>query len=281
MEKNLITSLLRVYHSDKTRHANNRVLARFVEEYNIGERVGASFTFSESDKEDIRQLLLASEGIDTAITSPEQWFGLTRAESLAYGGNEKLTDSSVRSDRVAIKTLPGKPLMLNGQSITLPNGVNLDLDWHWLVSNHKTVLLVENWEAFNGIHQVTFNLSRAGENPLVVFRGSPVYRQDYVISLLRKLAVPVYAFVDFDPAGLVIAQSLPFFSGLIAPPFEVLELALAKAKNQNRYLSQLPEAKGALDRTPNQEIAQHWRQIQAHGKALPQEYFLMENFSQN
>lgn len=276
MEKSLITSLLRVYHSDKTRHANSRVLSQFVEEYNIGQRVGASLTFSGVDKEDIRQLLLASEGIDAAIATPDQWVGLTRTESLAYGGNEKLTDSSVRSDRVAIKALPGRPLMLDGQSITLPDGVNLDLDWRWLISDHKTVLLVENWEAFNGIHQVTFDLSRAGENPLVVFRGSPVYRQDYVVSLLSRLAVSVYAFVDFDPAGLVIAQSLPFFSGLIAPPVEELELALAETKNHNRYLGQLPEAKGVLDVTSNQEIAEHWRRLQAYGKALPQEYFLME-----
>ncbi len=144
---------------------------------------------------------------------------------------------------------PAEPLLLDQQSITLPAGANLDLDWHWLVTHcgHTSVLLVENWEAFDRIHQLTFDLSRAGDNPLVVFRGSPVYRQDHVMSLLRGLALPVFAFVDYDPSGLVIAHSLPHFAGLIAPPADKLETALAATKNHDRYRSQLPETQAALD----------------------------------
>lgn len=277
MEKSLITSLLRVYHSDKMRHGASGMLSRFVEGYNIGQRVGASLAFSDADKEDIRKLLLATEGIDAETTAPDQWNGLSRTESLAYGGNEKLTDISVRSDRVAVKALPGRPLLLDGQSVTLPAGTNLDLDWRWLVSNssHATVLLVENWEAFDGIHQVTFDLARAGDNPLVVFRGSPAYRQDHVMSLLNTLSLPVFAFVDYDPAGLVIAQSLPNFVGLISPPADDLKAALAATKNYTRYRNQLPEARSILDSTSHREIATYWKILQEHGKALPQEYFLV------
>nr|WP_294863800.1 hypothetical protein [uncultured Pseudogulbenkiania sp.] len=278
MEKSLITSLLRVYHSDKIRHGASGVLSRFVEGYNIGQRVGTSLVFSDEDKEDIRKLLLATEGIDATTTAPDQWNGLSRAESLAHGGNEKLTDASVRSDRVAVKALPGRSLLLDGQHVTLPAGANLDLDWHWLVSNssHATVLLVENWEVFDGIHQVTFNLSRSGENPLVIFRGSPAYRQDHVMSLLNALSLPVFAFVDYDPAGLVIAQSLPHFSGLISPPSDDLEAALVTTKNYQRYRNQLPEAQAVLNASIFPEIEKYWNLLQRHGKALPQEYFLMK-----
>lgn len=281
MEKNLITSLLRVYHNEKARQAASGVLTRFVDEYNIGQRVGASLTFSNVDREDIRNLLLAAEGIDAASTAPDQWNGLSRSESLAHGGNEKLTDVSVRSDRVAIKALPGKSLLLDQQSVNLPVGSNLDLDWQWLVDHcgHTSVLLVENWEAFDGIHQVTFDLSRAGENPLVVFRGSPVYRQDYMMSLLNGLSRPVFAFVDYDPAGLVIAQSLPCFAGLISPPPIELQTALATTKNYNRYRSQLPETQAVLNKAKHPEIVEHWQLLQNYGKALPQEYFLMERSS--
>jgi len=278
MEKSLITSLLRVYHSDKIRHGTSGVLSRFVEGYNIGQRVGASLVFSDADKEDIRKLLLATEGIDATTTVPDQWNGLSRAESLAHGGNEKLTDASVRSDRVAVKALPGRPLLLDGQHVTLPAGANLDLNWRWLVSNsgHTTVLLVENWEAFDSIHQVTFNLSRSGENPLVVFRGSPVYRQDHVMSLLNALSLPVFAFVDYDPAGLVIAQSLPYFAGLITPSPDDLEEALVTTKNYQRFRSQLLGAQALLNTSSLPDIVKCWNLLQSHGKALPQEYFLME-----
>lgn len=279
MEKSLITSLLRVYHSDKMRHGASGVLSRFVEGYNIGQRVGASLAFSDADKEDIRKLLLATEGIDATTTVPDQWNGLSRAESLAHGGNEKLTDASVRSDRVAVKALPGKSLLLNGHHTTLPNEINLDINWSWLVSNcgHSTVLLIENWEVFDSIHQVTFDLSQAGQNPLVVFRGSPVYRQDHVMSLLNALSLPVFAFVDYDPAGLVIAQSLPHFAGLISPPSDDLEAALATIKNYQRYRNQLPEAQTLLNTSQFPEIVKCWDLLQKHGKALPQEYFLTKH----
>jgi len=278
MEKNLITSLLRVYQNDKPRHVASGVLKQFIDQYNIGQRVGASLTFSNKDKEDIRKLLLATEGIDAASTAPDQWSGLSRSESLAHGGNEKLTDVSVRSGRVAVKALPNKYLLLDQHNIYLPIGSNLDLDWHWLVEHcgHTSVLLVENWEAFDGIHQVTFDLSRAGENPLVVFRGSPVYRQDYVVSLLTGLSLPVFAFVDYDPAGLVIAQSLPYFAGLISPSPDELQAALARTKNHLRYRSQLPETQAVLNNAVHTDIIQHWQLLQEYGKALPQEYFLLE-----
>lgn len=277
MEKNLITSLLLVYHSDKPRQKASKVLLQFIEMYNIGQRVGASLAFSDADRTEIRALL-ATEGIDAATTTHDQWNGLSRTESLELGSNEKLTDAPVRPDRVAVKALPGKFLLLDQQSIALPAGANLDLDWRWVVAHygHTSVLLVENWEAFDRIHQVTFDLSRAGENPLVVFRGSPVYRQDYVMSLLHGLALPVFAFVDYDPSGLVIAHSLPHFAGFMAPPADQLETALAATRNHNRYRSQLPETQAVLNEARHPEIIVHWRLLQKYGKALPQEYFLME-----
>ena len=277
MEKGLILSLLRVYHSDKPRQAASVSLTQFVDDYNIGQRLGASLAFSAADREAIRQLLLSAKGIDAAATYPAQWNGLSRMASLAHGGNEKMTDAVVRRDRVAIKALPARSLLLGGESIALPLGANLDLAWPWVATHcgHTTALLVENWEAFEAVHQVTFDLSRAGDNPLVVFRGSPVYRQDHALALLEALRLPVFALVDYDPAGLVIAQSLPNFAALMAPPLAQLESALRACTNHARYRSQLTQAQAVLDSAAHPEIAACWSLLQTHGKALPQEYFLM------
>jgi hypothetical protein len=277
MEKRLIVSLLNIYHGDKPRVAASAALAQFVQDYNIGQRVGAALAFSEADRQAIGQLLLSEAGIDAAATHADQWSGLSRAASLAHADNEKMTDAAVRQHRVAVKALPHHCLRLDGQRIALPLGANLDLDWRWLAARceHASVLLVENWEAFEAVHQVTFDLSRAGANPLVLFRGSPVYRQDYATALLERLAVPVFALVDYDPAGLVIAQSLPHFAGLMAPPLQQLVRALGSCTNHARYRSQLAQAQAVLDKAVHPDIAAHWQLLQAHGKALPQEYFLM------
>lgn len=276
MEKNLISSLLRLYHSEKSRFPAGAALSRFVETYGIGHAKGASLVFTERDKQDVAALLRATEGIDAATTTSTSWDALSRAESLDLGGNEKLTSSAVRQDRVAVRALPGRPLILGGREMHLPDGANLDIEWQRACceNGHDAVLVVENWEAFAGIERTTFDLSRAGANPLVLFRGSPVYRQDHVAALLDQLALPVHAFVDFDPAGLVIALSLPGFVDLIAPAVDELQRAYRASTNTERYLSQLPEAQRILDAASHPSIAAHWRMLKAHGKALPQEYFL-------
>ena len=278
MEKGLILSLLRVYHSDKPRQAATVSLAQFVDDYNIGQRLGASLAFSAVDREAIGQLLLSAEGIDAAATHPGQWNGLSRTASLTHGGNEKMTDAAVRRDRVAIKALAARSLLLDGQRIALPLGANLDLAWPWVAAHcgHTSALLVENWEAFEAVHQVTFDLSRAGDNPLVVFRGSPVYRLDHALALLEALRLPVFALVDYDPAGLAIAQRLPHFAGLMAPPLAELENGLRACTNHARYRSQLAQAQAVLDSAAHPEIAACWKLLQRHGKALPQEYFLIK-----
>lgn len=281
MEKNLINALLRVYHSEKERHSSSVVLARFVDDYNVGQRIGTALTFSSGDRLAIRRLLLKTEGIDAQKTQVGQWDGLSRAESMAHGHNEKLTDKAVREGRVAIKTLPGHVLMLGHQRIPLPDGANLDMDGEWVAMHckHTCVVVVENWEAFEGVHRINFGLSCAEENPLVVFRGSFVYRQDHAMGLLRRLALPVFALVDYDPSGLVLAQSMPHFSKLLTPHEKDLVQALQKVKNYERYLKQLAPAQAVLNRSTHPDIVAHWELLQRHATALPQEYFLSTRIS--
>jgi len=277
MEKNLINSLLRIYHGEKDRYAASGLLTRLMEDFNIGQRVGTSIVFSNNDRDSIRKLL-ATEGIDVETTQLGQWQELSRTDSLEFSHNEKMTNASVRQGRVAVKVLPENLLCFGEEKISLPISSNLDIDWRWLVENcdHTSVLLVENWEAFDKIHEVTFDLSSAGTNPLVVFRGSPVYRQDYVIALLNGLALPVFAFVDFDPSGLILAQSTPHFEGLMVPPTLELVSALKSVKNYSRYRSQLIQSQTILNNATHPDIVTHWKLLQEYGTALPQEYFLMK-----
>ncbi|QTR50911.1 DUF7281 domain-containing protein [Candidatus Thiothrix anitrata] len=276
MEKNLIKRLLQICQSAEARFTRSKGLNQFQQDYNIGTVMGASLHFSPHDKSQIRALLLNTESIDADTTDPTQWDGLSRTESLALGSNEKLTHSAVRQQRVAIKHLPQQALLLGGSRLVLPEGSNLDVNWQTIVqqSQHDTVLVVENWEAFERIHQAQLDFSLAGKNPLVVFRGSPVYQQDHTIALLEALQRPVFAFVDFDPAGLMLAQSLPCFQDTILPPMTVLESHLQACTNHERYQKQLPQTAQALDSSQHATIAKAWEMLKHYGVALPQERFL-------
>jgi hypothetical protein len=84
--------------------------------------------------------------------------------------------------------------------------------------------LVENWECFERIHDVELDFAPAGANPLVIWRGdASATRTDQALALIRALQRPTWAFVDFDPAGLLIAARLPGLAGIIAPAPRHLE----------------------------------------------------------
>ena len=109
---------------------------------------------------------------------------------------------------------------------------------------------------------------------------------NHALALLRCLDVPVWAFVDYDPAGLLIAAGLPRLAGIIArEPARLagiiareparLERDLAQGLSQ-RYQDQLPMAAAALDASRNEPVGRLWALIHRHGRALPQERYLVD-----
>jgi hypothetical protein len=274
LDKQTVRTLLRIVQSSAERFSGRRLLRTFSDDYRIGRTKGASLLFEPEDKERIRELLRA-EGIDPA-TDPSAWDGLSRAAATRLGPDEKFTAAPVKRARVAIKTLTGRPLCLAGQALLLPPACHLDVDGPAVVGllAHADVLLVENWECFDRIHETSLDLTPAGENPLVVWRGDASdTRADHALALLRALAVPVWAFVDFDPAGLLIAAAAPHLAGIIAPPKAQLEQDLARGLPR-RYQDQLPSAAAALDGCDSESVRQLWAMLRRHGRALPQERYL-------
>ena len=86
--------------------------------------------------------------------------------------------------------------------------------------------------------------------------------------------LPVIAFVDFDPAGLVIASALPRLDMVLAPPLQELAEIIHARGIAKRYLEQVAMAAHAMQRIQGDaRMAPLWHVIHAAGKALPQEYF--------
>jgi hypothetical protein len=278
LAKKTVRALLRVVQSPEARFAASGVLKTFIDGYRIGRTKGAALLFDADDKVRICELLSA-EGIDPD-TDPAAWDGIGRAEALHLGPDEKFASAPVKRQRVAIKTLPGRPLNLDGQALILPPACHLDAEGPAVsrLLAHETVLLVENWESFNRIHDTSLNLAPAGENPLVVWRGDRSdTRADHALALLRALDVPVWAFVDYDPSGLLIAARIPQLAGIIAPEPERLERDLAQGL-RGRYEAQLPMAAAALDASTSEPVRRLWTILRRHGRALPQERYLIAPF---
>jgi hypothetical protein len=73
---------------------------------------------------------------------------------------------------------------------------------------------------------------------------------------------------------LGIAQSLPYFEKLVAPPDDQLLAALKQCKNHARYQKQLAVWQATLNKNNHPDILKYWPLLREHGVGLPQEYFV-------
>ncbi len=281
MDKRLINTLLRIFHSPDTRFTSGGAISAFCTEYNLGVRQGGGLVFNDAHKAEIGRILKGELGIDPATTTADSWHGLGRAESLMLAKDEKLTGRTVGDGRLRVKALPGRVLQVAGGSWSLPDRADLGMDLNAVLGNeigHDALLIIENLQTFDDVHivdsKVMGNLS--AHDPLVIYRGDTQggARVDAVHALVSGTGLPVIAFVDFDPAGLVIATGLPRLDMVLAPPLRDLAEIIQARGIARRYLKQVAMATHAMQRIQGDpRAAPLWHVIHAAGKALPQEYF--------
>lgn len=271
MEKNVVKALQTICQKACEEYKFGIGLQAFCDEYGVGHRDGRFIRFDAMSREKIKGIL-DFKGYDWQgdISTFNQ---MSRAEVSRLSNNEKDTARRVREAKVAIKSLPGRPLLFKTGPVTLPPGSNLDVSFEWVVENslHDSVLVIENWECFERAHDVQL-LADITENPLVVYRGdASVYNTKYAYALMERLQKPVMAFVDYDPAGIVIAKGLPCFESFLAPSDEALELLLAGG-NAERFSEQYSSnTVRVLETLEHEQLRHAWQLIKKHGKALPHE----------
>lgn len=274
MTKLLAKSLLRVVQSpeDKEAFGASKTLCDFVRESGIGIVRDSQILFPTAQKERIRAWLRA-DNIDPSAAL-DAWDGIARSAALNLGPDEKWAQSPVRANRIAFKTLQGKALFVDGRPTFLPRRANLE----WLADeaaaglNHDSVIVVENWEAFDRIDDLQVDITRAGTNPLIVWRGGGQRSSTgAAITFLELFKRPVWSAPDYDPEGLAIASRLPYLAGVLCPPPDRLRVLLDESKLSDRYRQQLPGALATLEAACHPDIVFVWSMVRQTGKALPQE----------
>ena len=213
----------------------------------IGTKRGKSVYFNERDRLAMHEWLEA-KGFST---EPVDMTGMSRAERLEVTPHEKAGGEAVKRNRISIKALGGQALVIGSRPINLPDESHLDVDWTKIVSQigHRCIMVVENYENFNRIHETSFKFPVEYRSPLVVYRGDPhESRIDNVQAFLAKAKLPVLAFVDADPAGVMIAAGLPSFVGMVTPDLLALEEQLSSPQTGRRDLfqDQYPSVRSAL-----------------------------------
>lgn len=277
LNQKLAGAMQRILIKNEDRFVLTKVLEELLE-LGIGTRRGKSVYFTTKDKGEI-QSWLEAKGFSTDQRVKQ---GMTRSQRLKITPNEKAGGERVKKQRISIKSLGGQRLILGTQSLLLPPGSHLDIDWTKIDGGigHNCVLLVENYENFDRIHEIRFHLPDRFQSPLVIYRGDTnESRFHNVLSFLNAIHLPVLAFTDADPAGLAIATCLPRLEGIIFPPQRILikQLNDPKIGRSDLFHNQYPVYSQALDDLPKGHPCQNaWKAIKQAGKGVVQERWIGE-----
>ncbi|MBD8615028.1 hypothetical protein IFT69_15110 [Pseudomonas putida] len=276
MSQTLVKSLLLITQGDLEKYKVSAGFEKFFGDFGISFRQGNFYILNAKDRLRIKNYLQDELRIDWK-TPIDAWKGISRDKALTLGGNEKMTSAKVRDCRVAIKSLPGRPLLLAGKEICLPDRSSLDIEWQRVVetSGHKDVLVIENWTNFEKT-STTPLLKNIPGNPLVLYRGDPIYGADHAKHLLTAMGKPVTAFVDYDPAGLLIAGSFPCFEQMLCPDIGELHRLLSACTKTEEFIRQKSEFLNGLENLAHQQLKSLWKIFNRYGVALPQEELISD-----
>jgi len=254
---------------------------RLLEDLGIGRIQGKTLYLSKRNHQEMRELLLA-RGYSA---SPLPLRDMSRSDRLAVATpNEKAGGCALKTGRVSLKSLPGKTLNVAGRTLSLPDGCHLDSDWRRVASaiGHDSIMLVENYEVFDQLHELAFDLPDDCKNPLVIYRGDKTEsRLDNVKGFIDSSDLPVLAFVDIDPKGLHIAVGCPRLIGVVAPNYADLEATMASpaTARSDLYRLQLPGVGDYLRSIANNSpISDLWKLLQQHRTGVVQERWLVAGF---
>ncbi|MDD2749409.1 MAG: hypothetical protein PHX24_04915 [Acidithiobacillus sp.] len=282
MRTQLIQILLRVVHSTEVMPSvgAGKTIDAFCRDYHLGRRKGSRWVFTAAQREEIRQVLHGQTGINADLR-PEDIDGLSRSKTLTIAFDEKLNRRAVGTGRLRMKALQGCPLHVMGQTWYLSDRMDIGGDLEAVLQSdigHDGLLLVENLQTFDDLFAVDALVM--GQlpltNPLILYRGDAQggARADAVHALVQRTDLPVVAFFDYDPAGLVMAKGLPRLNSLLAPPLPILEKAIQSRGLIGRYQEQVAKTPYEWERLRDDDrMAGLWIAIHTAGKALPQEYF--------
>lgn len=245
----------------------NPTASYFAEHYSLGRLIGRRVEYTDSHFEAAEQLLRAHQVPVQALGA-----GMSRAQAATYGGmSEKAFSVAPHADSVALKALGGcvfeeRPLLTPGASYMV-----LTVEQARQVRCER-IMVVENFETFRRLQDYAW-VDRQGLAVLVVYRGDKDLPLKDAAALVASRSEPLWGFFDFDPAGLVMANALPFerFERLLLPDTRWLEAAADTPRGRQLYDRQAGGYENVLNAAHHPQIIAAWRLMKLLRSAVTQE----------
>lgn len=240
----------------------------FCRHFGMGQHIGRRFVFSQADADRAHQMLtIAGIAIEPAAQA------LRRSQAgLNNPSQEKSGTLPPHQDSIAVKAAHGRcefrgdPVPAVGyQVLTLEQVCEIRAD---------VLLVVENLESFRFLERNRW-IDYQELAVLAIFRGDSVFKADVVSSLIEASSAPVWAYFDFDPAGLGMAAKLPRLQRVLLPSEDLLESAARRANQVHLYADQVDQWGKSLSSDDRSMIQRPWSLLRTLRVGLAQE--LMES----
>lgn len=222
--------------------------------FGLGLLTGRNIEYSEQD-------WLRAEGLLRSYDIPTTRLaqGAGRIELAAYGGvSEKLFSQAPHADSVAIRCM-GR-CELDGREIYTPEGCYLALTVEAAGRVQcARLMVVENLETFRRLERYTW-LSSEKLNVLVVYRGDTIFNGRDAQTLVLGRSEPIWAFFDFDPQGLMLANALPHdrLEKIVVPDLDVLARLCDTVRGRELFHDQVEGCQKQLDASQHPAVVTLW-----------------------
>lgn len=265
-----IQFLQRLVNERPTRRRAGDVARHLSEHYSLGTVVGRLVEYREEHHRSAAALLRTHD-LPVNPMAP----GASRADAAVFGGmSEKALSAAPHSGSIGVKCIG--LCALDGVPLHTPEGTYLVVTPQ--VAGRircDRLMLVENLETFRQLERYSW-IDYRGHSVLVIYRGDYALSTGKALNLLRARSEPVWAFVDFDPAGLVIANSLPAerLERIVLPEEAWLRQAANTSRGRQLFDEQEAGARTSLERATLSEVRIAWAVLAELRSAVTQERML-------
>ena len=139
----------------------------------------------------------------------------------------------------------------------------------------QRLLAVENLETFRALEAYAW-IDRRGLDVLAMYRGDMDMPNKDAAEVIRNRPEPIWGFFDFDPAGLVMANSVPpvRLECVILPSQAWLRKASNSSRGRQLFDSPFAAFGRSLDHAEHPEVIALWHVMKSLRSAMTQERML-------
>ncbi|WP_143227707.1 hypothetical protein [Acidovorax sp. 59] len=222
--------------------------------FSLGLSTGRNIEYGEQDWLRAEQLLRSHD-----IPTSKMEEGAGRIELAAYGGvSEKSFSQAPHANSVAIRCMGH--CELDGLELYTPEGCYLALTMEAAARIQcDRLIVVENLESFRRLERYAW-LSPEGSNVLVVYRGDTIFNGRDAQALVLGRSEPIWAFFDFDPQGLMLANALPHdrLEKILVPDLDVLAGLCDTVRGRELFHDQVGGSQTQLDASQHPAVVPLW-----------------------